>query len=91
MAYRQKLAKKQKYKFPLCGQSITDGSEGLETHHKTPRVKGGTDEYKNLELVHISCHLEYHEVFPAKGDIPNDAQLRAVKKYIRNKKLSGLI
>jgi len=91
VAYRQKLAKKQKYKFPLCGQSITDGSEGLETHHKTPRVKGGTDEYKNLELVHISCHLEYHEVFPAKGDIPNDAQLRAVKKYIRNKKLSGLI
>ncbi|MFB5563475.1 group II intron reverse transcriptase/maturase [Bacillus cereus] len=91
VAYRQKLAKKQKYKCPLCGHSITDGSEGLETHHKTPRVKGGTDEYKNLELVHISCHLEYHKVLPAKGDIPNDAQFRAVKKYIRNKKLSGLI
>lgn len=85
VAYRQKLAKKQKYKCPLCSHSITDGSEGLETHHKTPRVKGGTDEYKNLELVHISCHLEYHKVFPAKGDIPNDVQLRAVKKYIHNK------
>ncbi|WP_372585527.1 HNH endonuclease [Bacillus cereus] len=69
----------------------TGNSEGLETHHKTPRVKGGRDEYKNLELVHISCHLEYHRIFPAKGDIPNDVQLRAGRKYIRGKKLAGLI
>ena len=91
VAYRQKLAKKQKYKCPLCSHSIVDSSEGLETHHKTPRVKGGNGEYKNLELIHISCHLEYHKVFPAKGDIPNDKQLRAVRKYIRGKKLLGLI
>jgi RNA-directed DNA polymerase len=91
VAYRQKLAKKQKYKCPLCSHSITDGSEGLETHHKIPRIKGGSNEYKNLELVHISCHLEYHKVFPAKGETPNDIQLRSGKKYINAKKLSGLI
>jgi RNA-directed DNA polymerase len=91
VAYRQKLAKKQNYKCPLCSHSITDGSEGLETHHKIPRVKGGSNEYKNLELVHISCHLEYHKVFPAKGETPNDIQIRSVKRYIKNKKLSGLI
>jgi RNA-directed DNA polymerase len=91
VAYRQKLAKKQKYKCPLCSHSITDGSEGLETHHKIPRIKGGSNEYKNLELVHISCHLEYHKVFPAKGETPNDIQLRSGKKYIKAKKLSGLI
>jgi RNA-directed DNA polymerase len=91
VAYRQKLAKKQKYKCSLCSHSITDSSEGLETHHKTPRVKGGKGEYKNLELIHISCHLEYHKVFPARGDIPNDKQLRAVRKYILGKKLAGLI
>lgn len=37
VAYRQKLAKKQKYKCPLCSHSITDGAEGLETHHKIPK------------------------------------------------------
>jgi RNA-directed DNA polymerase len=56
-----------------------------------PRVKGGSNEYKNLELVHISCHLEYHKVFPAKGETPNDIQLRSGKKYIKAKKISGLI
>lgn len=89
--YRQKLAKMQKYICPLCSHSITDGSEGLETHHKVPRVKGGTGVYKNLELIHISCHQEYHKIFPAKGEIPNNAQLRAVRKFIRSMKLSGLI
>jgi RNA-directed DNA polymerase len=75
----------------LCTQSIADGFEGLEIHHKIPRVKGGSNEYKNLELVHISCHLEYHKVFLARDNIPNTAQLRSVKKYIKGKKISGLI
>ena len=91
MAYRQKLAKKQKYKCPLCSKSIADGFEGLEIHHKVPRIKGGSNEYKNIDLLHISCHLEYHKVFPAKGDIPNATQLRSIKKYIKRKKILGLI
>ncbi|PDZ93878.1 reverse transcriptase, partial [Bacillus cereus] len=48
VAYRQKLAKRQKYSCPMCGHSISDFSEELETHHKTPRVQGGGDEYTNL-------------------------------------------
>jgi RNA-directed DNA polymerase len=91
VAYRQKLAKKQKYKCPLCSKSIADGFEGLEIHHKVPRIKGGSNEYKNIDLLHISCHLEYHKVFPAKGDIPNATQLRSIKKYIKRKKILGLI
>jgi RNA-directed DNA polymerase len=91
VAYRQKLAKKQKYKCSLCSKSIADRVEGLEIHHKIPRIKGGSNEYKNIELVHISCHLEYHKVFPARADIPNSAQLRGVKKYIKRKKIIGLI
>jgi RNA-directed DNA polymerase len=91
VAYRQKLAKKQKYKCSLCSKSIADKTEGLELHHKIPRIKGGGNEYKNIELVHISCHLEYHKVFPARDNIPNNAQLRSVMKYIKRKKIIGLI
>ncbi|WP_224752650.1 HNH endonuclease [Metabacillus arenae] len=91
VAYRQKLAKKQKYICSLCSKSIADRAEGLEIHHKIPRIKGGSNEYKNLELVHISCHLEYHKVFPARADILNKSQLGSVKKYIKRKKIIGLI
>lgn len=91
VAYRQKLAKKQEYKCPLCGMSVTDFKEGLETHHKIPKVKGGSDEYKNLQLVHISCHIEYHKLFPVKEELPDEAQLRNCLKYIKNKKSAGLI
>ena len=64
VAYRQKLAKKQKYKCPMCKKSITNYKEGLELHHRTPKSLGGTDEYDNLQLVHISCHIEHHKKHP---------------------------
>lgn len=51
---KQKLAKKQNYVCPICGRSIVDFKEGLETHHIIPKIHGGSDEYKNLQLVHIS-------------------------------------
>lgn len=79
---RQKLAKSQKYKCPMCSMSIVDTKEGLETHHKTPRVHGGKSEYKNLWLVHTSCHTEHHRVFPARGPIPTNIQLKAHKKRL---------
>ncbi|AOY77259.1 group II intron reverse transcriptase/maturase [Clostridium formicaceticum] len=91
VAYRKKLAKKQEYKCPLCGMSITDFKEGLETHHKIPKVKGGSDDYRNLQLVHISCHIEYHKLFPVKEGLPDEAQLRNCLKFIKNKKSAGLI
>jgi RNA-directed DNA polymerase len=83
VAYRQKLAKRQKYKCPLCGQSVTDFRQGLETHHKIPKHKGGSGEYKNLILCHSSCHTEYHRIFPVKGDIPNDKQIRESLKHLK--------
>lgn len=91
VAYRQKLAKKQDYKCPLCGMSVTDYKEGLETHHKKPKVKGGSDEYKNLQLVHISCHIEYHKIYPAKREIPTKIQVKTCLKEIKIKKTAGII
>ena len=79
---RQKLAKKQNYKCPFCKKSITDYKEGLEIHHKIPKYHKGTDEYKNLQLCHISCHIEYHKLFPIKDDIPSDNQIREAGKQI---------
>lgn len=80
---RQKLAKKQKYVCPICKRSITDFKEGLEIHHITPEYHGGSGEYKNLQLVHISCHIEYHKAFPAKAEIPPKAKVNAWLKWYR--------
>ncbi|WP_337595421.1 HNH endonuclease [Ruthenibacterium lactatiformans] len=91
VAYRQKLAKKQKCVCPMCGMSITDFEEGLETHHILPVVKGGTGTYKNLQLVHISCHIEYHRVFPAKGDVPTPSEIAKCHKGIKGKRLAGTL
>ena len=91
VAYRQKLAKKQKYVCPMCGMSITNFEEGLETHHILPVVKGGTGTYKNLQLVHISCHIEYHRVFPVKGDVPTPSEIAKCHKGIKGKRLAGTL
>lgn len=85
VASYQKMAKKQKYKCPLCGNSIVNGEEGLEKHHKTPRCHGGKDTYDNLQLVHTSCHIDHHKEFPAKGTIPT------AKDLARTKRLRGSI
>jgi RNA-directed DNA polymerase len=81
---RQKLAKFQKYVCPICKKSITDFKEGLEIHHKVPKYHGGSDEYKNLNLVHISCHIAYHKAFPAKAVIPPKAEVNAWLKWYRS-------
>lgn len=87
---KQKLAKTQRYKCPLCGQSIVDVSEGLETHHKHPKSQGGNDSYKNLWLVHISCHIKHHIDFPAKGPIPTNKDLAKAKK-LRSRQRQGML
>ena len=91
VAYRQKLAKMQKYVCPMCGMSIVDFEEGLKTHHKHPAIQGGTGAYKNLQLVHISCHIDYHKAFPVKGKIPTPAQLTQYCKVIKGKRLVGVL
>jgi RNA-directed DNA polymerase len=60
-----------------------DFKEGLEIHHITPKYHGGSDEYKNLQLVHMSCHIEYHKAFPAKAEIPPQAKVMAWQKWYR--------
>lgn len=80
---RQRLAKKQNYVCPICGRSIVDFKEGLEIHHKIPKFHGGNDEYKNLQLVHIFCHIEYHKAFPAKIEMPPQAKVTAWQKWYR--------
>lgn len=76
---RQKLAKKQRYLCPLCGQFICDNREALEVHHITPRALGGTNEYKNLQLVHTSCHTDHHIKHPVNGKIATQQELRKEK------------
>ena len=80
---RQKLAKFQNYVCPICKRSITDFKEGLEIHHVVPKYHGGSDEYKNLKLVHISCHIEYHKAFPAKAATPLIAEVNAWLKWYK--------
>jgi RNA-directed DNA polymerase len=57
----QKLARKQEYKCPVCGESLFN-DEPIQKHHKIPRTKGGNDSYANLELVHYYCHQQIHSV-----------------------------
>ena len=59
---RRRLASQQKYVCPICKNSITDGREGLEIHHKIARAEGGTSELKNLSLLHITCHKQVHKL-----------------------------
>ena len=83
VASRQKLAKKQNYVCPICKRSITDFKEGLEIHHIISKHHGGSGEYKNLQLVHISCHIEYHKAFPAKAATPPKAKVDAWLKWYK--------
>ncbi|KNH15262.1 reverse transcriptase [Priestia megaterium] len=88
VASRQRMAKTQKHKCPFCQTSLLT-EEGLEAHHRYPKYHGGTNEYKNLWLVHISCHILWHKVFPAKGEIPNNKQATAFAKMLRKRKKTG--
>lgn len=85
ISFYQKLAKKQNYKCPLCGMSIIDGRESFEDHHKIPRCKGGDGTIKNRILVHTSCHIEWHKIYPAKGEfVPGDKEIREFRSTKRN-------
>lgn len=88
IASRQKLAKKQNYQCPFCGHSLCDIEEGLEVHHKTPKALGGTDEYTNLWLVHISCHIDHHRRHPVRGTQPTVKELLKEKKERYIKRIS---
>ena len=56
---RQKVAKKQGFKCPSCGESLFNG-EPLQLHHITPKCEGGKDEPENLVWLHQFCHHQVH-------------------------------
>ncbi|MEM7590542.1 MAG: group II intron reverse transcriptase/maturase [Cyanobacteria bacterium P01_A01_bin.83] len=53
------IAYKQKYKCPICGESIFN-DEPLHLHHKIPKCEGGKDEVTNLVWLHLYCHHKIH-------------------------------
>jgi RNA-directed DNA polymerase len=46
---------------PMCDQLITPDT-GWNIHHIIERAKGGTDDMKNLVLLHPNCHRQLHSV-----------------------------
>lgn len=59
---QQKVAKKQEYCCPICGESLFN-DEPLHLHHIIPRCQGGKDEVKNLLWLHQFCHHKVHYHF----------------------------
>jgi RNA-directed DNA polymerase len=53
----QKVAHRQQWKCPLCGEYLTNG-EPIEKDHHIPINQGGTDQVKNLQLLHYYCHMQ---------------------------------
>ena len=49
------LLKKQKGKCTHCGLYLRE-EDVLEIDHITPKILGGKDEYKNLQILHRHCH-----------------------------------
>ncbi|MGK7892816.1 MAG: group II intron reverse transcriptase/maturase [Xenococcus sp. (in: cyanobacteria)] len=60
---RQKIAKNQNYRCPICGESIFNG-EPIHIHHVIPRKDNGTDDISNLTFVHTYCHHKIHHEKP---------------------------
>jgi RNA-directed DNA polymerase len=54
---KQKLARRQQGRCPVCGESLFNDEE-LQVHHREPRRQGGADSYTNLWLVHLYCHQQ---------------------------------
>jgi len=55
----EQVAKMQKHKCPVCGDSLYNGEE-IETHHITPVKDGGSDDPENLVHLHKACHKQVH-------------------------------
>jgi RNA-directed DNA polymerase len=61
---RQRLAKRQNGKCPVCGESLLNGEE-IQLHHKQPKAQGGQDTLENLVLLHLFCHQQVHHRSPS--------------------------
>ena len=85
---KQKMAKMQNYKCPICKMSITDFSEKLVVQEKIPEIHGGTKKYNNLQLVHGYCNRQYYKMFPLKGELPTKQHKQVGCKIIRQQRLT---
>jgi RNA-directed DNA polymerase len=54
-----KIAQKQNWKCPVCGQPLLNGEE-IETHHIIPVALGGLNDISNLQHLHKACHKQVH-------------------------------
>lgn len=88
---RQKLANMQKYRCPLCKQSITDFTEKLVTQLKIPETDGGKYEYKNIELVHYKCGQCWKSYKKRREEIADASNRKECEKEIRQLRLAGSI
>jgi len=77
--YRQKIAKAQKYKCRVCGQSLV-GDESLEVNHIVPEKVGGKSPCYNLELLHTSCHIHHHQLLEYYG---GSKEYNKVREYFK--------
>jgi RNA-directed DNA polymerase len=50
----------QEYRCGRCNLLFQPGEE-IDLHHRIPRAQGGTDEVKNLEVLHLHCHHQLHQ------------------------------
>jgi RNA-directed DNA polymerase len=85
---KQKLAKIQNYKCPICRTSITDFSEKLIVKEKVPVMRGETRKYNNLQLVHGFCSRQYDKISPLIGEPLNAKQKQEVCKSIMHLRLA---
>ncbi|NEO95727.1 MAG: group II intron reverse transcriptase/maturase, partial [Moorea sp. SIO3G5] len=56
---RNKIALRQKYKCPYCGEGLGDYNQ-VHLHHIVPKEQGGKDKYNNLVYIHENCHRAIH-------------------------------
>ena len=62
----EQIAKQQKWKCPICGDSLFNG-EKMETHHIKPVNKGGSNDKENLIHLHSACHKQVHSKSKSKA------------------------
>lgn len=57
--FDKKLAEQQNQICPVCEDSLWNG-EKLHKHHIIPRKLGGKDTFKNIIILHLTCHHRIH-------------------------------
>jgi RNA-directed DNA polymerase len=61
MPSRKRMAREQGGICPVCGEPLFNDEE-IQVHHKKPIKEGGTDNYGNLQLLHLYCHQQVHSM-----------------------------